>query len=162
MNRIAIGIGGTAALYYAPVGYQVFESHGEERRIQNQYQSELQAAAIAEKSAEIEGALANALVEQVKEHRVGLSTLEKNLSAARKQVDIMEGQRKTMVKEIGDALDGAEQARGKLAKLTAEAAKRRQNAKVAEQALAAAHVHSKDIDALLNPLRHPFVKSLFE
>ena len=31
---------------------------------------------------------------------------------------------------------------------------------VAQQSLAAAHVRSKDIDALLNPLNHPMVKSL--
>ncbi len=73
---------------------------------------------------------------------------------------ILEDQKKTMVKEVTEALEGAEQARGKIAKLTAEAAKRRQDAKIAEQALAAAHFRSKDIDALLNPLNHPMVKSL--
>lgn len=112
------------------VGYQVFDSHGEERRIKEQYQSELKAAAAAEKSAAREQQLAITLEEQAKEHQAALITLDKNLLAARKKVEILEEQKKTMVKEVSEALNGAEQARSKIAKLTAEVAKRRQEAKV--------------------------------
>ncbi|KAG7668567.1 hypothetical protein NADE_006728 [Nannochloris sp. 'desiccata'] len=148
---------GGVALYYGQVGYQVYDSHGEERRIQDKYQSELKAAAVAEKSAEREKQLAITLEDQAKEHQAALVGLDKDLSAAYKQVEILEDQKNTMMKAVEEALVGSEQARGNIAKLTAEVAKRRQDALVAEQALAAARVHSKDIDALLNPLNHPMV-----
>jgi chromosome segregation ATPase len=108
----------------------VYDSHGEERRIQNKYQLELKAATAAEKSAEREKQLAITLEEQAKEHQQALITLDKNLTAARKQLVTLEDQKKTMLKEVAEALDGAEQARSKIAKLSAEVAKRRQDALV--------------------------------
>ena len=112
------------------MGYQVFDSHGEERRIQKQYENELQAATTAEKTAEREKKLAITLEEQAKEHQAALITLDKNLTVARKQVETLEGQKKIMVKEVAEALNGAEEARVKIAKLTAEAAKKHQDALV--------------------------------
>lgn len=118
------------ALLTKQVGYQVYDSHAEERRIENKYQSEIKAAAVAEKSAETEEQLATTLEEQAKQHQAELVILDTNLIAAYKQVEVLENQKEIKMKVVAESLDGAEQARSKIIKLTAEVAKRRQDALV--------------------------------
>ena len=70
------------------------------------------------------------LEEQIKQNQSALETLDTELAAAKQEVDRLENVRAAMLDEVAEAVNNAEQARGKLSSLATELMKRRENTTV--------------------------------
>lgn len=144
------------------IGYQVYAANTEEKRLERAYRAEVRAAYDAEAASQREVALVATLEEQLKANKEQLGRVDARLERARHEVKTLEAERQAVVKGGVEAEQGVAQAQSKIQQLVAEVGRRREQAEVAEHALTAARLRSRESGAMMNPLNHPMVKSLLK
>jgi hypothetical protein len=170
------------------VGWQVYQSSSEERRIQGRRDAEIAAAVACQTTMQREEQRATVLQEQLATHQSAVASLDGELDELRQRVGQLEQERSSRQTEALEAAAMIEKCRQHMVEAAAELKRRKENAvvrgvlyaavrachdvkdccftvscvgctQVAEQALMAAHSHAQETKLLYNPLNHPMVKS---